>query len=55
MYTAIQTVSVAMQKRLLGYVQMTFCVCVAADHCCQKALSKDGRLHRLEGSKAASL
>lgn len=55
MCIAVQTVSIAMHKWLLGIVQMTFCVCMVADHCCQKPLSKHGRLHRLEGSKAASL
>ena len=34
---------------------MNLCHCLAADHCRRKALSKDGRLHRFEGSRAASL
>ncbi len=55
MYIAIQTIYFAIYEGLLGYVQMNLCHCLAADHCRQKALSKDGRLHRFEGSRAASL
>ena len=55
MYIAIQTIYFAIHDGLLSYVQMNLYNCLAADHCRQKALTKDGGLHRFEGSRAARL